>query len=59
MGRVDAPGRPSLLGTTDEFIRNFAISGLGELMPVDNFVIEEVELNEQITISEQVEINEQ
>ena len=59
VGRVDAPGRPSLLGTTDEFLRNFAISGLEELMPVDNFVIEEVELNEQITISEQVEINEQ
>ena len=59
VGRVDAPGRPSLLGTTDEFLRNFAISGLEELMPVDNFVFEEVELNEQITISEQVEINEQ
>ena len=47
VGRVDAPGRPSLLATTDEFLRNFAISGLEELMPVDNFVIEEVEINEQ------------
>ncbi len=48
VGRVDAPGRPSLLGTTDEFLRNFAISGLEELMPVDNFIIEDVEAtNEQ------------
>lgn len=43
VGRLDAPGRPSLLGTTDEFLRTFSISGLDELMPVENFIIEEEE----------------
>ena len=46
VGRVDAPGRPSLLGTTDEFLRTFAISGLEELIPVENFVIEEADETE-------------
>lgn len=41
VGRLDAPGRPSLLGTTDEFLRTFSISGLEEMMPVDSFIIEE------------------
>lgn len=39
-GRLDAPGRPSLFSTTDEFLRHFAISGLEELMPVEDFVVE-------------------
>ncbi|MBR1735805.1 MAG: SMC-Scp complex subunit ScpB [Firmicutes bacterium] len=30
-GRLDAPGRPILFATTDEFLRFFGISGLGEL----------------------------
>lgn len=41
VGKLDAPGRPSLLGTTDEFLRTFSISGLEEMMPVDSFVIED------------------
>ena len=45
VGRLDAPGRPSLLGTTDEFLRTFSISGLEEMMPVDSFVIEEADVN--------------
>ena len=43
VGKLDAPGRPSLLGTTDEFLRTFSISGLEEMLPVDSFVIEEME----------------
>lgn len=43
VGKLDAPGRPSLLGTTDEFLRTFSISGLEEMMPVDSFVIEDAE----------------
>ena len=43
VGKLDAPGRPSLLGTTDEFLRTFSIGGLEEMMPIDSFVIEEEE----------------
>lgn len=45
VGKLDAPGRPSLLGTTDEFLRTFSISGLEEMLPVDSFVIEEADTN--------------
>lgn len=31
LGRLDAPGRPILFGTTEEFLRNFGIQSLEEL----------------------------
>ena len=31
LGRMDAPGRPILLGTTEEFLRNFGVQSLDEL----------------------------
>ncbi len=31
LGRLDAPGRPILFGTTEEFLRNFGIKSLDEL----------------------------
>lgn len=31
LGRLDAPGRPILFGTTEEFLRNFGIQSLDEL----------------------------
>ncbi|MBR3772533.1 MAG: SMC-Scp complex subunit ScpB [Clostridium sp.] len=35
VGRLDAPGRPILFGTTEEFLRNFGIQSIDEL-PVAN-----------------------
>ena len=35
VGRLDAPGRPILFGTTDEFLRSFNLSSLTELPDVD------------------------
>ncbi|MDD5937207.1 MAG: SMC-Scp complex subunit ScpB [Clostridiales bacterium] len=35
VGRMDAPGRPILFGTTEEFLRNFGIASLQDL-PVIN-----------------------
>lgn len=37
-GRLDAPGRPILYGTTEEFLRYFNLSNLEELPILDNFV---------------------
>ena len=31
LGRLDAPGRPLLLGTTEEFLRTFGVSSIEEL----------------------------
>lgn len=39
-GRLDAPGRPILYGTTEEFLRYFDLSNLEELPELDNFVEE-------------------
>ncbi len=52
LGRMDAPGRPLLFGTTEEFLRRFGLSSLGALpelnpMQVEEFkeqAIQEVEL---------------
>ena len=35
MGRLDAPGRPILFGTTEEFLRCFNLSSLSELPDAD------------------------
>ena len=31
MGRLDAPGRPLLFGTTEEFLRRFSIQSVEDL----------------------------
>lgn len=41
-GRLDAPGRPMLLGTTDNFLRCFGLSSLGELPGIESEEIEKV-----------------
>ncbi len=38
-GRLDAPGRPSLYRTTDNFLRIFGITSLDELPPIELFAI--------------------
>ncbi len=35
-GRLDAPGRPILFGTTEEFLRCFGLSSIGDLPAVEN-----------------------
>lgn len=40
-GKLDAPGRPLLFGTTDEFLRTFGLQSLNELPPLEQFLKEE------------------
>ena len=35
VGRLDAPGRPLLFGTTEEFLRRFSVQSLDELTGID------------------------
>lgn len=42
-GRMDAPGRPILFATTEEFLRCFGVSSLSELPMADPGKIEELE----------------
>lgn len=39
-GRLDAPGRPLLFGTTEEFLRRFSVHSLDELPSLDEEQIE-------------------
>ena len=52
VGRLDAPGRPTLYSTTKEFLKMFGISNLDELPELPRYKIDE---NEQIVIDEIIE----
>ena len=41
LGRMDAPGRPLLFGTTEEFLRSFGVRSLEELPSLDAVKVEE------------------
>ncbi len=40
-GRLDAPGRPILLGTTEQFLRAFGVSSLEDLPSLSELQVEE------------------
>lgn len=54
VGRLDAPGKPAIYSTTNEFLKMFGISNLDELPELPKYKIDE---NEQIVIDEIVEQN--
>ena len=41
LGRLDAPGRPLLFGTTEQFLRCFGVKSLGELPELSALQVEE------------------
>lgn len=41
LGRLDAPGRPLLFGTTEEFLRSFGVRSLEELPTIGTVQVEE------------------
>lgn len=40
VGRLDAPGRPMLLGTTEEFLRTFGVQSIDELPQISTEMME-------------------
>ena len=52
VGRLDAPGRPTIYSTTNEFLKMFGISNLEELPELPKYKIDE---NEQIVIDEVID----
>lgn len=42
VGRLDAPGRPALFATTEEFLRRFGIGSMEELPDMDPVQTEEL-----------------
>ena len=41
VGRLDAPGRPILFGTTEDFLRSFGVSSVSELPQMSPEQVEE------------------
>ena len=41
IGRLDAPGRPILFGTTEEFLRNFGVQSLEDLPAINPVQVED------------------
>lgn len=54
LGRLDAPGRPMLFGTTEQFLRSFGVQSIDELPIVSEDLVErfkdeaEMELNSEM-----------
>ena len=52
LGRLDAPGRPILFGTTEEFLRNFGVQSLDDLPTANPVQVEDLkaEAEEEIQL---------
>lgn len=56
VGRMDAPGRPLLFGTTEEFLRSFGVKSLEELPELSAMQIEEFKEQAEQEISVSVDV---
>ncbi len=56
VGRLDAPGRPLLFGTTEEFLRSFGVSSLDELPSLNPDQIDDFRQQAEEEIDLKVEI---
>jgi len=56
MGRMDAPGRPILLGTTEEFLRSFGLQSLDALPIMNPEKIEDFKLEAEDEIQLKLDI---
>lgn len=55
LGRLDAPGRPILFGTTEEFLRSFGVANLEELPEMDPVKLEDFKAEAEKEV--QLELN--
>lgn len=56
LGRMDAPGRPLLFGTTQQFLRSFGVGSLEELPELSTVQIEEFKQQAEAEVQMQLEI---
>ena len=56
LGRMDAPGRPLLFGTTQQFLRCFGVGSLEELPELSTVQIEEFKQQAEAEVQMQLEI---
>ncbi|MCR5671557.1 MAG: SMC-Scp complex subunit ScpB [Butyrivibrio sp.] len=56
LGRLDAPGRPLLFGTTEEFLRSFGVRSLEELPSIGTVQVEEFKAEAEQEINVKLDI---
>lgn len=56
VGRLDAPGRPLLFGTTEQFLRSFGVQSLEDLPELNPVQIEEFKLQAESEVQMQLDI---
>ncbi|MCL2718495.1 MAG: SMC-Scp complex subunit ScpB [Lachnospiraceae bacterium] len=56
LGRLDAPGRPLLFGTTEEFLRCFGVKSLADLPQMNPVQIEEFKLQAENEVMLQLDV---
>ncbi len=56
LGRLDAPGRPLLFGTTEEFLRSFGVQSIDELPVLSPVQIEEFKQEAEAEMQVQLDI---
>ena len=56
LGRLDAPGRPLLFGTTEEFLRSFGVRSLDELPTIGTVQVEEFKAQAEQEVNVKLDI---
>ena len=56
LGRLDAPGRPLLFGTTEEFLRSFGVRSLEELPTIGPVQVEEFKAQAEEEVNVKLDI---
>lgn len=60
LGRLDAPGRPMLFGTTEDFLRSFGIASITDLPSLNPMQVEEFKMQAEVeaenVLAENIEI---
>lgn len=57
LGRLDAPGRPMLFGTTEEFLRSFGVHSIDELPVLNEDQVEEFKLQAEAEIETELKLD--
>ena len=57
VGRMDAPGKPLLFGTTEEFLRSFGVKSLEELPELSAVQIEEFKQQAEAEVDGDVQVD--
>jgi segregation and condensation protein B len=54
VGRLDAPGRPMLFGTTEEFLRTFGVQSIDELPVISEDMIEQYKEEAEYEVANEI-----